>query len=376
MPPAANWRRFRRPRRTGKFETSAGAEGGPPDDMTIPLESIPSFTAAEALAAAAQEFGIRGSVAALPSERDQNFLLTAEDGAKRVLKIANLGDAPELLDFQNQAMRRVRLAASDCGVQDLVRSLAGAEIAAVRNARTGTLHCLRLLTWLDGEVLAHSASRGPALFASIGASLARIDAALCDFSHPAMHRVLQWDLRQAGMARENARLLPRGRRACVERHFSQWERIDWSALRHSVIHGDANDYNVIVHAGRMTGLLDFGDAVHSATVCELAVALAYTMLGEEQPLTAAAHVAGAYHRLYPLSETERRALFPLVLSRLSMSVCYSAHNRARNPDDPYQVVSEAAAWDLLERLEDCPQHDQDGISNRAEPGNMTTGDGT
>jgi hypothetical protein len=34
-----------------------------------------------------------------------------------------------------------------------------------------------------------------------------------------------------------------------------------------------------------------------------------------------------------------------------MSVCYSAHNRARNPTDPYQVVSEAAAWELLDRLE-------------------------
>ncbi len=329
--------------------------------MTIPLESIPSFTATEALAAAAEEFGIRGSVAPLPSERDQNFLLTRENGGKHVLKIANLGDAPELLDFQNQAMRRVRLAAPDCGVQELVRSLAGADIAAIRNPRTRTSHCMRLLTWLDGEVLARSASRGPALFASIGAGLARIDAALRDFSHPAMHRVLQWDLRRAGMARENAGLLPQRRRACVERHFSRWEGIDWSALRHSVIHGDANDYNVIVGAGRMTGLLDFGDAVYSATVCELAVALAYSMLGEERPLTAAAQVAGAYHRLYPLSGTERNALFPLVLSRLSMSVCYSAHNRARNPDDPYQVVSEAAAWDLLERLEDCPQRDLDGI---------------
>ena len=39
------------------------------------------------------------------------------------------------------------------------------------------------------------------------------------------------------------------------------------------------------------------------------------------------------------------------MSRLSMSVCYSAHNRARNPNDPYQVVSEAAAWDLLDKLE-------------------------
>ena len=176
-----------------------------------------------------------------------------------------------------------------------------------------------------------------------------------------MQRVLQWDLRRAGMARENAGLLPQGRRPRVERHFARWERIDWGALRHSVIHGDANDYNVIVDAGRMVGLLDFGDAVHSATVCDLAVALAYAMLGEEQPLSVAAQVARAYQRHYPLTEAEQQALFPLVLSRLSMSVCYSAHNRARNPDDPYQVVSEAAAWDLLERLEDCPQRDLDEI---------------
>jgi hypothetical protein len=44
-----------------------------------------------------------------------------------------------------------------------------------------------------------------------------------------------------------------------------------------------------------------------------------------------------------------------------MSVCYSAHNRARNPTDPYQVVSEAAAWDLLEKLDAGPGHDANGI---------------
>jgi hypothetical protein len=52
-----------------------------------------------------------------------------------------------------------------------------------------------------------------------------------------------------------------------------------------------------------------------------------------------------------LTEPEQRALYPLILSRLAMSVCYSAHNRARNPGDPYQVVSEAGAWDLLDKLE-------------------------
>jgi len=210
---------------------------------------------------------------------------------------------------------------------------------------------MRVLTWIDGDVLAKAASRSSALFESIGTSMAKVDAALCEFSHPAMRRTLQWDLRRAGMARENAALLPRDRRARVERQFSQWERIDWTALRHSVIHGDANDYNIIVAAGRMVGLLDFGDMVHTAAVCDLAIALAYTMLGEVEPMAAAAQVIRAYHRHYALTEPEQRVLFPLVMSRLCMSVCYSAHNRARNPDDPYQVVSEAAAWDLLDRLE-------------------------
>lgn len=318
--------------------------------MTISLESIPSFTAAEALAAAKRDYGILGTAVALPSERDQNFLITDAAGGKLVLKIANSNDPPALLDFQNQAMRQVEKSPVDCRVQRAVCSLQGADITSLRNARTGTDHGVRLLTWVDGEVLAEC-TRDDALFESIGACMARIDAALCEFSHPAMGRVLQWDLRRAGMARENAGLLPHDRRARVEGIFSQWERIEWTALRHSVIHGDANDHNVIVADGRMAGLLDFGDMVHTATVCDLAIALAYTMLGERDPLSAASRVIRAYHRCYPLTEAEQQALFPLILSRLAMSVCYSAHNRARNPGDAYQVVSEAAAWDLLDKLE-------------------------
>jgi Ser/Thr protein kinase RdoA (MazF antagonist) len=322
--------------------------------MTISLESIPGFTAAEALAAAALEFGVAGRVSALPSERDQNFLITDAAGKKFVLEIANLNDTPELLDFQNQAMRHVENSVADCRVQRAVLSRQGRDLENIHHAGVGSNHCVRLLTWIDGEVLAKSGSRGPDLFASIGANMAKIDAALCGFAHPAMRRVLQWDLRHGGMARTHLALLPRARRGRVERLFMQWEAIDWAALRHSVIHGDANDHNVIVGAGRMVGLLDFGDMVYTATVCDLAIALAYAMQGEKRPLSAAAQIIRAYQRCYPLTEAEQQALFPLILSRLSMSVCYAAHNRARNPDDPYQVVSEAAAWDLLGQLELWP----------------------
>jgi Ser/Thr protein kinase RdoA (MazF antagonist) len=156
------------------------------------------------------------------------------------------------------------------------------------------------------------------------------------------------------LARQHVGLLPLPRRPTVERALAQWEKIDWEALRQGVIHGDANDHNVIVDAGHMAGILDFGDIVYTAVICELAVALAYTMLDEAEPLAAAAPVIRAYHRHFPLSAPEQEALYPLVVARLCMSVCYAAHNRARNPGDPYQVVSESAAWDLLSKLERWP----------------------
>jgi Ser/Thr protein kinase RdoA (MazF antagonist) len=319
--------------------------------MAVSLESIPAFQESEALAAAERHYGIVGRATPLPSERDQNFLITDARGGKFVLKIANAQDAPELLEFQNQAMRRVVAAVPDCRVPQVMTSRQGLDVAHLRNSRTGSDHCVRVLSFIDGQVLAQIASRTPALFESIGAAMAKVAAALQGYAHPAMNRVLQWDLRRAGMAREHAGLLTPDRRARVERHFLQWEAIDWTILRHGVIHGDANDHNVIVDGGRMTGLLDFGDMVYTATVCDLAVTLAYAMLDEKEPLSAAAHVIQAYQRHYPLTETEQRVLFALILTRLSMSVCYSAHNRVRNPRDPYQVVTEAAAWNLLDVLE-------------------------
>jgi Ser/Thr protein kinase RdoA (MazF antagonist) len=320
--------------------------------MTIPLDSIPRFTAAEALAVAKREYGIGGPISRLPSERDQNFLIDDPQRGKMVLKIANLHDAPDLLQCQNLAMHRVANSPCDCRVQEIVPSRSGEEIVWIHHAGAAG-HGVRALKWVEGVVLAKSTDKSASLFESIGTSMAKVDAALEYFAHPAAHRILQWDLRHAGLARAHVQLLPRARRARIDRAFGAWQEIDWGSLRHSVIHGDANDYNVLIQGGRMTGLLDFGDMVHSATVCELAIALAYAMLHHERPFTAAAAVIRGYHRHFPLTDLEQQVLFPLVVVRLSASVCYAAHNRERNPDDPYQVVTEEAAWTLLDGLEPC-----------------------
>ena len=322
--------------------------------MTVALDSIPRFTPAEAAAAAEREFGVCGTPSGLPSERDQNFLLVDAAGRKFVLKIANTQDHSGLLDFQNEAMRLVAAAVPDCRVPRVQPTRAGSDLGLMRHPRTGSRHQVRMLSWIEGEVLAKSAQRDITLWQSLGAGMGKIDAALAGFSHSAMHRELQWDIRHAGLARVHLGLLSPAQRRLLLPVFSDWERVDWASLRHTVIHGDANDYNVIVEGGRMAGLLDFGDMVHSATVCDLAIALAYAMLEEREPLSIAATVVGSYQLHHRLTEPEQQVLLTLIRSRLAMSVCYSAHNRRRNPGDPYQVVTEASAWNLLIKLQSAP----------------------
>jgi Ser/Thr protein kinase RdoA (MazF antagonist) len=317
--------------------------------VAIDLDSIPRFSASAALALAHREYGIAGEISVLPSERDQNFLIHDAARGKIVLKIANRDDSPELLDFQHQAMRRAGVVVA-CRIQEIVPTRSGADIGTIAGA-AGVRHCFRALTWIEGAVLGDEAVRGAPLLESLGACVAQLDLALRDFTHPAMHRTLQWDLRHADLARDKTALLGQRRREWAENTFEEWAQIDWPQLRTSVIHGDVNDYNVLVDRGRVSGLLDFGDMVHSAVVCDLAVTLAYAVLRQADPLAAAACVIRGYHRVSPLSESEQRALMPLMRARLAVSLCYSAHNRARNPGDAYQTVSEAAVLELVERLE-------------------------
>ena len=322
--------------------------------MTITLESIPRFAAAEALAVAARDYGVEATAVILPSERDQNFKLTTGDGKQAVLKIANADDDPGILDFQNEALRHVARSDITCEVPKLIPTAEGHDLSSIRHGNGGPRYHVRLLSWVEGDVLGHTRRRDAALLESIGSQVADLDRALANFAHPAMHRSLQWDVRRAGQARDHVNLLPEPGRQVVEQALTECESIDWSTLRHSVIHSDANDYNVVVRDGLMTGLLDFGDMVYSATVCDLAIALAYALQGEADPLAAAVPLLRGYQSRLPLTAAEETALLSLLRARLSMSVCYAAHNRARNPEDSYQTISEAPAWALLEQLREVP----------------------
>ena len=312
--------------------------------MATVVGSAPKFTERDAARLAAELYGIQGDVKALPSERDQNFCI----GTNHVLKVANAGELREFLELQHDTLARLRHFARNLEWPVVLQSRYGADIVEAGG------HLIRMLTWIPGTCYAAAPPHSPELLASLGRALAQMDLALAGFDHPAAHRRFHWDLRQATDALQFLPLLPAEKRELLAPIFAAWEHIDWNALPQSVIHNDANDYNVLVREGRVVSVLDFGDMVWSATVCNLAVALAYAMLGQQDPIAAAAAVTSAYRELRPLSESDLDALYPLAVTRLAMSVCYCAWQSVQAPDNEYLNISNRPAWALLERLAAMP----------------------
>ena len=239
-----------------------------------PLDCTPAFSCGDAVAIAQSAFGIAGAAQPLPSERDQNFALTTREGTRYVLKIAKSDEDPQVLDFQNSALKHLHSHPTGLCIPALIPARDGADLVQIRGMG-GRSYFSRMLNWIEGDIFAHASPHDAVLLDSLGTSLAAVDAALASFRHPAMNRKLHWDLRHVGLALEHLPLLAPQRRDLVGEFRAGWENVDWSTLRSSVIHGDANDYNLIVRDGRIVGLLDFGDMVHSATICDLEIGRAH-----------------------------------------------------------------------------------------------------
>jgi Ser/Thr protein kinase RdoA (MazF antagonist) len=310
------------------------------------LENCPGFNIATAEAIAARFFGIDASARPLPSERDQNFLLTTGAGEKFVLKVANTMESREFLEAQNAVLKH--LAAKRISFcQSLVPAVSGEEIATVTN---GSTHLARLVRYVPGVPLAEIKPHTSGLLRDLGRKLGQLHSALAEFDHPAVHRDFHWDLAQGN------RILSEFGGLIEDKNLRELVlqcRVDFNTrLRRSVIHGDANDYNVLIDPESMTvaGLIDFGDMVYSYTVGDLAIAIAYVVLDKDDAREAANEVAAGYTSEYALLDEEREALWPLVRLRLAMSICLAAYQLRQQPENEYLRISQRAIEETLPRI--------------------------
>ena len=329
----------------------------------------PSVSGAEAVEVAATVFGLSASDARdLGSERDRTFLLLDTDAEPvGVLKVSNASEDPEVLDME--AAAALHVASVDPDLRVALPWCAGApgrsgpgrpgdDPASLRAVwrRDRAEHWVRLYDALPGRSRIDAAALPDVALVGWGATAARLAEALRGFFHPRAQRRLPWDVQHALTAR---RMLGDTRdahaRQTVARVLDEFERRVlpvWPRLRAQVLHADLTVDNTFTDsAGRITGIVDFGDMSHTTLVADIASVLDSLAVGRDgdELLRMARLVLDGFQAHTPLEELELEVLGVAWAARSALTIAISSWRVARGLEE--QAFAERYNPECLRMIE-------------------------
>ena len=328
-----------------------------------PLRHRPRVAAQEAAAVAGELWGLKAHATPLPGERDANFLVDDESGARFVLKISSAGERSERLDLQHGLIARARERNPALRLPEAVPTSAGAHLG--RRDFGGRGHHVRLFRYLGGQPLSAFRRRPPPLLESVGGLVGRVQRALDGFDHPELDvQEIPWAPAHApAVIAAASETLPEDDGFGSYRGVADAVReglADLLALPAGALHNDANDDNLLLATGTPetaraedVALLDFGDSVRGPLICEAATAALYTGAAAFEPLPAAARVLAGFAAERPVSEQEADLFGAALATRALVSAGVAALRRTRVAGaaaDEYLMVSQAGVWRVLRAL--------------------------
>ncbi|WP_225084811.1 phosphotransferase [Pectobacterium colocasium] len=324
-------------------------------DDELMTHAVPQVSCPQALAIAQQEYGLSGQMTLLQGERDMNFCLTVTPDERYMLKVINAAEPADVSDFQTALLLHLAQQAPELPVPRIQPTTAGR--AETRVEIDGERLRVRLVSYLAGTPQ-HLTAPSTALMPQLGGTLAQLDNALHGFTHPAASRSLLWDISRAEQVRPYLDFISeRQQHQYLLRIFDRYDsRVApaLATLRRQVIHNDLNPHNVLV-AGtsptRVTGIIDFGDAVLAPLICEVATALAYQVSDGTDLLEHVVPFIAAYHQNRPLAPEEIALLPDLIATRMALTLTIAQWRASRYPDNrEYLLRNVPRCWHSLQRI--------------------------
>ena len=277
-----------------------------------------------------------------------NYLIKAESG-KFIFKTYSLNTGSiALVEAENETLLFLQNMKKNKFPKP-IPFIDGSLVKALEIAGQETI--CRMLSFLEGESLGE-VPHSKILFQSFGVFLAQMNMKLQAFNNDTIKaRQWEWGIQYLYMNEKYISDIDDLKDRNIVNHFFQQFEENVSPvldkLRKSIIHNDANEWNVLVNNGEISGLIDFGDLAYSPLINELAVAIAYACFDKENPLGWAATILKSYHQVMAIEDSEIAVLYYLIAARLCISVCNSAHSKKNDASNVYAFVSEKQAWKLL-----------------------------
>ena len=316
------------------------------------MVAVPRVTPEQAEEIALRYYGMSASAERLAAEHDDAFRLTTRAGQSRLLKISVADGAAEPVSFQTAILLHLADTAPHLPVQRVTAALDGAPEVRVPGCE-GPARLVKMTSWLDGELLGRAAVSA-ALRRETGATLARLNVALRGLRHPGARRTHLWDLQNfwrlrplldelpgSGLLPEVSRALPAGTAVtagglraaltdCLDR-FDRHVRPRLARTPAQVIHTDFHGDNLLTDGRRITGILDFGDALTGPVAMDVGVAACYQLGPGPGPLAPAVDVIAGYHAGDPLSATDLALAAEFIVARVAARIIVSQYNAMREP---------------------------------------------
>lgn len=306
-----------------------------------------------AAAMALEHYGVKGTTKQLDGYEDLNFMLLTEEGTRFIIKLTTNQDFETLLRVQNKVLSELSSQpTTERKYPNALESLSGSKMIKIQDVN-GRPYLLRMLEFVEGEFLAN-VDYTDEMLRSLGAFVATMDKAMMAMHHPELIGVThEWDHAHFLDIEQYMDALPEPKqKRLIAYCFLQYKEVALPVLkplRKTLLHNDPNDWNVLVQNGKVSGIIDFGDLVHTHLVCELGILIGYTAQKAEDPLACAARIIEGYAAVVPLQEEELRVVYYLAIARMCTTIVMAAHSSKLSPDNEYIGVHFDSAWALLQK---------------------------
>ncbi|QOD62505.1 aminotransferase class III-fold pyridoxal phosphate-dependent enzyme [Polaribacter haliotis] len=301
-----------------------------------------------------EQYTIKGKASKLPGELDANFKIKVDDKPTYILKIANENSSESELDFQEKILLHLSNSDKKTKLPQLIKNNSGSFISKVETEKS-TFRKVRLLSWMEGRIWSGVNPQLNDLRFSLGLKAGEITKKLINFNDKEAERVFVWDIAQTSWVKEYLYLFSNEDKELVSYFLNQFNNFqkDYKKLRKSVVHNDVNDNNILVSEDVLnpivTSIIDFGDAIKTQIINDVAITCCYAIMHHNDPLEASLSIIKGYHSTFKLEEKELEFLYTLIGIRLVVSVTKSAINKKENPNNTYLLISEKSAWELLKK---------------------------